>query len=62
MIASFHALPTLVGIVLLMLAAATAAGIGAVVMLEEGAGYFECPYCKTLFVSDVDREKKPSAE
>ena len=51
MIASFMPIPTLARIALLILAAASAvAGIGAAAVLEIRAGYYQCPYCKTLFV------------
>ena len=50
-IAAHMALPVIARIALLVLAAATAAaGIGAAAALEVKAGYFECPYCKSLFV------------
>lgn len=50
-IASYMDLPTAVRILLIAGACLTAvAGIGAATMLEIRAGYFECPYCKTLFV------------
>lgn len=50
-IASYMDLPTAVRILLIAGACLTAvAGIGAAAMLEIRAGYFECPYCKTLFV------------
>lgn len=50
-IAAHMALPVVARIALLVLAAATAAaGIGAAAALEVKAGYFECPYCKSLFV------------
>ena len=50
-IASYIAMPTAVRIALILLAIATAtAGIGAAVVLEVKAGYFECPHCKALFV------------
>ena len=38
-------------VVLLILAVATAAaGLGAAVLLDVRAGYFECPHCGALFV------------
>lgn len=50
-IASYIAMPPMVRIGLLVFAAATAImGIGAAAMLEVKAGYYECPYCKSLFV------------
>lgn len=50
-IASYMDLPMAVRILLIAGACLTAvAGIGAAAMLEIRAGYFECPYCKTLFV------------
>ncbi len=50
-IASYIPMPTLLRIVILLLAVLTAvAGIGAAAMLEVKAGYYECPYCKSLFV------------
>lgn len=50
-IVSYMDLPMAVRILLIAGACLTAvAGIGAAAMLEIRAGYFECPYCKTLFV------------
>lgn len=51
MIVSVVELPRIVRIALIVLAVLTAtAGIGAAILLDVKAGYFECPYCKTLFV------------
>lgn len=50
-IASYLTLPIGVRVALILFAMVTAAvGIGAAAVLEVKAGYFECPYCKTLFV------------
>lgn len=50
-IASYISMPVAARIALILLALATgAAGIGAAVLLEVRAGYYECPYCKALFV------------
>ena len=50
-IASFLPLPTSARIILILFAVATTvAGIGAAAVLEAKAGYYECPYCKALFV------------
>lgn len=50
-IASYIDLPTLVRMILLVFSlAVAAAGIAAAAMLDREAGYFECPYCKELFV------------
>ena len=50
-IASLIDLPTIVRIILIAFSVAVAAaGIAAAAMLEIQAGYFECPYCKELFV------------
>lgn len=50
-LAAYVQLPVAARIALIVLAAATAvAGIGAAVVLDVKAGYFECPYCKALFV------------
>lgn len=51
MLASYLELPVAVRILLLLLAVLTAVvGIGAAARLEVKAGYYECPYCGTLFV------------
>ncbi|MDY4105439.1 MAG: transcriptional regulator, partial [Oscillospiraceae bacterium] len=51
MFVSVVELPRIVRIALIVLAVLTAtAGIGAAILLDVKAGYFECPYCKTLFV------------
>ena len=50
-IASYMAMPTILRILIIMIAAATAVlGIGAACALDVKAGYFECPHCKELFV------------
>lgn len=50
-IASYIEMPTIARIALIVFAIVTAAvGMGAAAMLEVKAGYFECPYCKALFV------------
>ena len=50
-IASYISMPVAARIALILLALATgAAGIGAAVLLEVRAGYYECPYCKALVV------------
>lgn len=53
-IASFIDLPTIARILLTVFSVVVAvAGITAAAMLELRAGYFECPYCKELFVPDL---------
>ncbi len=55
MIAAFIDLPTIVRIILIMFSVAVGiAGIAATAMLDIKAGYFECPYCKELFVPSMD--------
>lgn len=54
-IASFLDLPAVVRIILIVFSVAVAtAGITAVIMLDIQAGYFECPYCKELFIPNTD--------
>ena len=54
-IASFPDLPAIVRIILIVLSVAVVvAGIAAAAMLEIGAGYFECPDCKELFVPSMN--------
>ena len=54
-IAAFINLPNAVRIILIVFSVAVAAaGISAAVMLDIKAGYFECPYCKTLFVPSIN--------
>ena len=54
-IAAFIDLPTVVRIILIMFSVAVGiAGIAATAMLDIKAGYFECPYCKELFVPSMD--------
>lgn len=58
-IASFIELPAVVRIMLLVFSIAVgAAGIAAAAMLDMKAGYFECPYCKELFVPGMDEYVK----
>lgn len=58
-IASFIDLPAIVRIILIVFSAAVAAaGIAVAVMLDIEAGYFECPYCKELFVPSMDEYVK----
>ena len=53
-IVSLIDLPTLVRIILIVFSIAVgAAGIAAAAMLDARAGYFECPYCKELFVPSM---------
>lgn len=53
-IASYFKIPVLVRVTLITLAAATAVfGIGAAAVLDVKAGYYECPYCKALFVPTI---------
>lgn len=53
-IAAYMDLPTIARIALLVLAAVVAAsGVGAAVLLDVKAGYYECPHCKTLFVPTI---------
>lgn len=50
-IASYINMPVIARIAVIGLALITAAaGVGAAAVLEVKAGYYECPYCKTLFV------------
>lgn len=54
-VASFIEIPTIMRIALIILAVATAvAGVGVAAILDVKAGYFECPFCKTLFVPTMD--------
>lgn len=54
-IASFLDLPAVVRIILIVFSVAVAtAGIAAAIMLDIQAGYFECPYCKELFIPSMD--------
>ena len=58
-IASFIDLPTIIRIILIVFSIAVgAAGIAAAAMLDMKAGYFECPYCKELFVPSMDEYVK----
>lgn len=58
-IASFIDLPAIVRIILIVFSAAVAAaGIAVAVMIDIEAGYFECPYCKELFVPGMDEYVK----
>lgn len=53
-IASYLELPVIARIALIVLAVIVmAAGIGAAVMLDIKAGYFECPHCQALFVPSM---------
>lgn len=53
-IASYLDLPTVVRILLIIVSlAVAAAGVAAAAMLDRRAGYFECPYCKELFVPSM---------
>ena len=53
-IASYVELPVYARIIFIGLAIVTAiVGIGAAAMLEIDAGYYECPYCKALFIPTV---------
>lgn len=53
-IAAFINLPTITRIAVILLAMVTAvAGIGAAVVLDVEAGYYQCPHCDTLFVPSV---------
>lgn len=50
-IASYIEMPVIARIAVILFAVVTAAvGIGAAAVLEVKAGYYECPYCKALFV------------
>ncbi len=58
-IASYISMPAVARIAIIVLALATAAaGIGAAAMLEVKAGYYECPYCKALFVPTMSEYVK----
>ena len=53
-IAAYIEMPVFARILVLALALVTAvAGVGAAAVLEQKAGYFECPHCKTLFVPSM---------
>ena len=53
-IVSYIELPQIARIALIILAAATTVvGIRTAAVLDMKAGYFECPYCKELFVPSV---------
>ena len=54
MLASFVEMPVAGRVALIAAAVVTAAvGIGAAAALDLDAGYFECPYCKALFVPTI---------
>lgn len=58
-LSAYVEMPTPARIALIVLAAATAAaGIGAAVVLDVKAGYFECPYCKALFIPTMSEYVK----
>lgn len=58
-IASLIDLPAMVRMILIVFSAVVAAaGIAVAVMLDIEAGYFECPYCKELFVPSMDEYVK----
>lgn len=58
-IVSIMDLPTIIRVILIVFSIAVAvAGIAAAAMLEIKAGYFECPYCKELFVPSMDEYVK----
>ena len=58
-IASYLEMPVLARIALIVVAIATAAaGIGTAAVLEVKAGYYECPYCKALFVPTMSEYVK----
>lgn len=58
-IASFINLPAIVRIILIVFSVVVAvAGVAVAVMLDIEAGYFECPYCKELFVPSMDEYVK----
>lgn len=51
LLASFVEMPTIARVLIIIFAAVTAAiGIGAAVVLDVKAGYFECPYCNEFFI------------
>ena len=51
LLAAFIEMPTIARVLIIVFAAATAGiGIGAAVVLDVKAGYFECPHCKEFFV------------
>lgn len=51
LLVAFVLMPTILKILIIILAVATAViGIGGAVTLDIKAGYFECPYCKELFI------------
>lgn len=54
-IAAYLELPTIVRIALIVLSVVVmAAGVGAAIMLDIKAGYFECPHCQALFVPNMN--------
>lgn len=58
-IAAYMDLPVLARILVIVVAIATAVvGIGAAIMLDLKAGYFECPHCKALFVPAMNEYVK----
>ena len=58
-IAAYIEMPTVARVAIIILAIATAVfGIGAAAMLEAKAGYYECPYCKALFVPTMSEYVK----
>ncbi len=58
-IAAYIEMPTIARIAVIIFSIATATtGIGAAAVLEVKAGYFECPYCKALFVPTMSEYVK----
>ena len=58
-IAAYIEMLTVARVAIIVLAIATAVfGIGAAAMLEAKAGYYECPYCKALFVPTMSEYVK----
>ena len=58
-IAAYIEMLTVTRVAIIILAIATAVfGIGAAAMLEAKAGYYECPYCKALFVPTMSEYVK----
>lgn len=53
-IASYIEMPTIARVGIIVIAIITAiVGIGSATVLEVKAGYYECPYCKALFIPNI---------
>lgn len=59
MLAAYVGMPVIGRVGLIAAAVITAVvGIGAAVVLDTNAGYYECPHCKALFVPTIDEYVK----